>query len=267
MSHASVNCCDLTIHHRHHHKFIYNFIVIFTVLICTRFIYCHASPVRSGQSTVTGKGSECPSNDHLVTLAFSAKRRSSHLLTDTNSINCFCSSDSHSSDGWEITCIDNAAPSVKRDKVNPFTATRVNGSSDAVKSSREDTSASPPPLYTLQTSPLAFTIKNDNGRSVEISCDSAVPDFKPAMLQGKCCGKWRESLHCHGCGRGREKKCKIYIHFLSVTGDCAGERECYIKRTLHVSSPPLVTLFLFILTHIHFLSSLPLSHVYRRILS
>lgn len=172
---------------------VMTFSCIILSLIC--FTCILSSPVRSGHSSIHSKNSECPSNDHLLTLALTATSRSSQVHSNrnidnshSNNINCFCSSDSHSSEGWEITCIENT-PSVMRDKVNSFKPSRVNESNDTSvnnsKGKSSSSSSSPPPLYTLQTSPLAFTIKNDNGRAVEISCDSAVPDFKPAMLQGK----------------------------------------------------------------------------------
>lgn len=165
------------------------FTVLVILLIFTNEIYC--SPVKN----IHRKGQECPSSQHLTSLAKPAKSRIQ--LNGPANVKCFCSVDSHPVEGWEITCLEESPPEqMKREKVNPFTqTTRVNESTGAYPSlssnafdpnyKNNGNNNGRQPMYTLSTSPLGFTVKNENGKVVEISCDSAVPDFKPAMFQGK----------------------------------------------------------------------------------
>lgn len=216
-------------------------VVIFVIVVsilCHLQNACNGSPVNPSQSGYTrkgpaGPGSECPSSQHLASLAKPAKSRHRLIPGQPASVKCFCSPDSHPSEGWEITCLEDSPPpaSMQREKVNPFTqTTRVNESTGAypsISSTASDPNYNrknngndgPSPMYTLSTSPLAFSVKNENGKLVEISCDSAVPDFKPAMFQGKFTPvKFVTDAE-------EEPKCsEKKIILAQVTGDCAGEK-------------------------------------------
>lgn len=135
--------------------------------------------------------SGCISQQHLASLATSAKNRIKSSIPA--SVKCVCTSYTSPLEGWDITCFDASFSTMKKQKNGPTEQPiRVNGSKgplSSIGSSEFDLDDNSPSgrrsVYNLASSSLGFTVKNENGKFVEISCHSAIPDFKPAMFQGK----------------------------------------------------------------------------------
>lgn len=106
----------------------------------------------------------CPTNQQLKSLINSRR---------DDKLECFCSTDaSHASEGWEVTCLRS------RDAMSSMPGNGTHGSHGA---DADDDSSD---FYTVDASPLGFTIRFSQKKVIEITCDESVPDFKPAVFQG-----------------------------------------------------------------------------------
>lgn len=135
----------------------------------------------------------CLSSRNLRSLAVSLRRVDNQIESVSGKCECFPSSSP--AEGWTVTCHEeNISPtSVKKQLNDPIAkAIRVNGLKDPLSSidtvhynlNGESNSA----LRLLSTTSQidGFTMKNENNKVLEIACSTLSPDFKPAMLQGKC---------------------------------------------------------------------------------
>ena len=124
------------------------------LLILSVYIWMPAET--AGQEVGEDFMSSCPTSQQLKSLVNPRK--------DGN-LECFCSNDpSHDVGGWEITCLP----------------TRNFRSINHTDVPQEDASE----MYMAHASSLGFTVKFSQKKVMEIICDAAVPDFKPAFFQG-----------------------------------------------------------------------------------
>lgn len=167
-----------------------NVVIVISILLC----YC-ASVTTSVVIQSQNQYSRCISEQNLATLETLAKSRVNSTIKA--SVNCVCTPNTSPSDGgWDITCFDAPFSSLKKQKNDPFAhPIRVNGSKGPLSSigstefdlnKLKSNSGRRSMDATLPTSSsLAFTMKNENWKVVEISCYSAILHFTEAMFQGK----------------------------------------------------------------------------------
>ena len=113
--------------------------------------------------------SSCPNREQLKS-----------LVRDPSREDCHCDQDGFT-EGWEISCLkvsshvkDSQAATAKHKTIN----------SSFVKEVR-DTSTDEHHHPDLHGSSLSFSVKSSDNKAIEVNCDESVPDFKPAMFQGK----------------------------------------------------------------------------------
>lgn len=177
------------------------FLLALSVLLCYNgsLLFALASPLHPSQNQYASDAG-CISKQHLTSLATGAKSRLKSSIP--TSVKCVCTPFTSPLEGWDITCFDDSFSSSAKKQKNDLSQLpiRVNGSKGPLSSigstefdlnynhndhpSPSASTTGPGSVYNLATSTLAFVVRNQ-GKVVDILCNSAIPDFKPAMFQGK----------------------------------------------------------------------------------
>lgn len=103
------------------------------------------------------------------------------LVRDPSREDCHCDQDGFT-EGWEISCLKVSSHVKDSQATVKHKFTTIN--STFVKEAR-DTSTDGHHHPDLHESSLSFSIKSSDNKAIEVNCDESVPDFKPAMFQGK----------------------------------------------------------------------------------
>ena len=134
------------------------------------------SSVSSQGSRLHHSSQACPSREQLKS-----------LVKDPSQDHCFCNTDGFT-EGWEINCLRDTNLKGRSSVKHNLHDSNVNLTS--VKEVRDVVSTGTVDdhdelIHGFQAAPLSFSIKSSDSKSIEVNCDQSVPDFKPAMFQGK----------------------------------------------------------------------------------